>query len=155
MNCTIRELFLKNVNKQPKAVFLEIWNGKEYERFSYKDMQALVEKLGAGLIKLGIKKGEKIILLAENSPAWVLCFLAIVSGGWVVIPLDKELKAKEICELIEFSDAKIIFVSPGLFHKLEPLKLKDFGIYFVDGFKLPIPVKTPCDSAANRHPDPD
>lgn len=135
MNCTIRELFLKNVKKQPKAVFLEIWNGKQYERFSYKDMQALVEKLGAGLIKLGIKKGEKIILLAENSPAWVLCFLAIVSGGWVVIPLDKELKAKEICELIEFSDAKIIFVSPGLFHKLESLKLKDFGIYFVDGLK--------------------
>lgn len=135
MAYTIKELFRKSVKKYPKAIFLEMWNGKGYEQFSYQNIQTLVEKLGAGLIKLGINKGEKIILLAENSPAWVVCFLAIVSGGWVVVPLDKELKPKEICKLIEFSDAKIIFVSPSLFHKLEPLKLKNFGIYFVDDLK--------------------
>ncbi|KPJ63612.1 MAG: hypothetical protein AMJ45_07250 [Syntrophobacter sp. DG_60] len=135
MTYTIKELFRKSVKKYPKAIFLEMWNGKGYEQFSYQSTQALLEKLGAGLIKLGINKGEKIILLAENSPAWVVCFLAIVSGGWVVVPLDKELKPKEICKLIEFSDAKVIFVSPSLFHKLEPLKLKNFGIYFVDDLK--------------------
>ncbi len=135
MTYTIKELFRKSVKKYPKTIFLEMWNGKGYEQFSYQSTQVLLEKLGAGLIKLGINKGEKIILLAENSPAWVVCFLAIVSGGWVVVPLDKELKPKEICKLIEFSDAKIIFVSPSLFHKLEPLKLKHFGIYFVDDLK--------------------
>jgi len=119
MTYTIREIFRKSVEKNPDSTFLEMWNGKVYESFSYKEIKGFVERLGAGLTKLGIGKGEKIVLLAENSPAWVVCFLAIVSGGWVVVPLDKELKAKEICKLIEFSDAKIIFVSKSLFHKLE------------------------------------
>ncbi len=132
---TIKELFRKSVKKSPDSIFLEMWNGSGYEQFSYQDIQALIERLGAGLIKLGINKGEKIVLLAENSPAWVVCFLAIVSGGWVVVPLDKELKPKEICKLIKFSDAKIIFVSPSLFYKLEHLKLKHFGIYFVNDLK--------------------
>lgn len=135
MNYTIRDLFIQSAKRHPKDAFLEMWDGEGYEQFSYQDIQGFVERLGAGLIRLGINKGEKIILLAENSPAWAVCFLAIVGGGWVVVPLDKELKPKEICKLIEFSDAKVIFVSPGLFHKLEPLNLKHFDIYLVDDLK--------------------
>jgi len=135
MTYTIREIFRKSVEKNPDSTFLEMWNGEVYESFSYKEIKGFVERLGAGLTKLGIGKGEKIALLAENSPGWVVCFLAIVSGGWVVVPLDKELKAKEICKLIEFSDARIIFVSKSLFHKLEHLKIKHFRIYFVDDLR--------------------
>ncbi len=108
---TLKDIFQQTVRKKPHATCVEIWDGQKYLSFTYQEIFDLVTPLGAGLIRLGLKKGERIILLGENSPGWIVCYLAIVLGGWVVVPLDKELKTKELHKQIKRVEAKHIFVS--------------------------------------------
>jgi len=131
---TLKELFQQSVEKYPQATFLEIWDGEKYLSFTYQEIFVLIKKLVAGLANQGLKSGEKIALLGENSPGWVVCYLAIVCGGWIVVPLDKELKPKEIAKLIKFSDVKIIFVSQALYLKLERIKRNNYQIYIFNPF---------------------
>jgi len=130
---TLRDLFQHTVNSYPQVPFLEIWNGKTYLSFSYQQIHSLVQKLGAGLTKLGIKPGEKFALLGENSPGWIVCYLALVCGGWVVVPLDKELKPKELAKLIKYAEVKYIFISRNMLNKLKDTKIKN-KIYVFDPF---------------------
>ncbi|MDL1970370.1 MAG: AMP-binding protein [Candidatus Desulfofervidaceae bacterium] len=131
---TLRDLFQQTVNTYPHAPFLKIWDGETYLCFSYQEIFSLVQKLGAGLCKLGIKPGEKFVLLGENSPAWVVCYLALVCGGWVVVPLDKELKPKELSKLIKYAEAKYIFISRNMLNKFEGIKLRNTKFYVFDPF---------------------
>ena len=40
------------------------------------------------MAKLGVKKGDKVVLLSSNTPEWVICFLAGIALGAVVCPFD-------------------------------------------------------------------
>jgi len=131
---TLKELFQETVTHHSNLPFLEIWDGERYLYFNYKDIEKFVHKLGAGLNKLRLISGEKIALLGENSPGWIVCYLSIVCGGWVAVPLDKELKTKEILKQIKFSEAKILFISETIWSNFKGIKPDGFKIYKFDPF---------------------
>ena len=132
---TLKDIFQQTVRKKPHATCVEIWDGQKYLSFTYQEIFDLVTQLGAGLLKLGLKKGDRIALLGENSPGWIVCYLAIVLGGWVVVPLDKELKVKELHKQIKRVEAKHIFVSFSFLPQLKDLeRKKQYHIYSFDPF---------------------
>ena len=63
-----------------------------------------IEALGTYLYSIGFKDA-KIALIGENSYEWIVSYFAIVNGGNVVVPLDKELPAEDLKELITRSGA--------------------------------------------------
>jgi long-chain acyl-CoA synthetase len=78
----------------------------------------LIEYLRA----IGIEKGDRVAILSTNMPHWGSTYFAITSMGAVVVPLLPEFLPSEITKALDHSEAKAIFVSQGLRHKIEDYK---------------------------------
>ena len=109
----IRDSFDLTTKELPNKVgFLEKRPGKkEFREITYKEFRRDVTSIGAALIeKLGLK-GERIAIIGENSYEWAVSYYSVVCGAGLVVPLDKELPASEIANLVKRSRAKAIFFS--------------------------------------------
>jgi len=109
----IRDSFDITTKELPNKVgFLEKRPGKkEFREITYKEFRRDVTSIGAALIEdLGLK-GERIAIIGENSYEWAVSYYSVVCGTGVVVPLDKELPASEIANLVRRSNAKAIFFS--------------------------------------------
>lgn len=82
--------------------------GGDYFEISYSQFKKDVDALGTKLIELGLE-GEKIAVMGNNCYQWLVAYFAIVNGVGVVVPLDKELKANEIYNLLDTADCKAVF----------------------------------------------
>ena len=109
----IRDSFDLTTKELPDKVgFLEKRPGKkEFREITYKEFREDVTSIGAALIeKLGLK-GERIAIIGENSYEWAVSYYSVICGAGLVVPLDKELPASEIANLVKRSRAKAIFFS--------------------------------------------
>lgn len=91
--------------------------GGEYQSINYKDTYTRATQLAAGLLKLGAKKSDKILLLSENRLEWALADYAILSIGCVTVPIYPTLLPSHIEYIINHSDGQIIIVSDS--HQLQ------------------------------------
>ncbi len=87
--------------------------GGEYREISYAELKHDVDALGTKLMDLGLK-GKKIAVIGENSYKWVVTYMATVNGTGVIVPLDRELPAKELKHLIERAGISAIVHSKKL-----------------------------------------
>ncbi len=78
--------------------------------YTYKETQDMVERVSAMLLRKGIQKGDRVVITGKNSPDWAIAYLAILVAGGIVVPVDYQLTLGEIRNLVEFSDAKYLFV---------------------------------------------
>lgn len=110
---TVRDSFDRTTREYPDKVgFLEKRPGKkEFREITYKEFRKDVTRVGASLIeKLGLKD-KKIAIMGENSYEWAVSYYSVVCGTGTVVPLDKELPANEIVNLVNRSKAEAIFYS--------------------------------------------
>ncbi len=76
-------------------------------------------RVGAGLMSLGIQKGEKISLLSEGRNLWVIGELGILYAGAVNVPLSIKLEeSNDLIFRIKHSDSKYVMVSAGQLQKI-------------------------------------
>jgi len=74
---------------------------------------------GAGVLRqLGVKQGERVMLMSENRPEWGVSYFAILLAGAAVVPLDKELTLAEVTNLAKVSDAKAMVLSRKVAERL-------------------------------------
>ncbi len=78
--------------------------------YTVKEFHDKVRQVGTALYELGLG-GKHIAIVSENSYNWIVCFFAIVCGGGVAVPIDKELPDKDISMLISKGDAQAVFHS--------------------------------------------
>lgn len=78
------------------------------EKVTYGQLQAEVEKYRNYFYQTGIRAGERVGLLAKNSPEFVFSYMAVVSLGAVVVPLNYQLVAREIAYIVK--DAKMRYL---------------------------------------------
>lgn len=102
---------------------------------TYCDLKNSIAEIGNMLQLLGVKKGDKVAILAANSPNWVASFFAIGSMGAVVIPILPDFSENEISLILNHSNAKAIFVSSKLFSKIQGRSNKELEYVFnIDTF---------------------
>lgn len=82
----------------------------EYRPITYAQLESDIDKLGTKLVELGLK-GKKVALIGENSYKWVVSYLAVTNGTGVIVPLDKELTAIELHNLLERAGVDAIIFS--------------------------------------------
>ncbi len=108
---------------------------------SYTQFKADVEAMGTYLYSVGIKD-KHVGIVGENSYEWIVGYFAVVCGGGVIVPVDKELKAPDICELLQRSDSEAFFFSPkfrdaaDMAEGITCLCLTDFESYIKKGNEL-------------------
>ena len=139
---TLPSLFYNSVEKYSDKTSL-VFAGEE--NYTYREMGNDVEVLAEMLIELGIRKGDKVAILASNSPNWGKAFFAISLVGAVVVPILPDFHTREIHTIIEHSESKILFVSEGLYNSVgrETVSLLQKMI-LIDNFAV-IQKETPYD----------
>ncbi len=75
--------------------------------YTYTQLHDDVAALGAALIGRGLA-GRHVALVGESAYSYVVCDLAVVNAGGVVVPLDKELTVGELVHLVDKSDAEVL-----------------------------------------------
>lgn len=94
-----------------------------YEAITYRETKEQVWKVAAGLMALGIKKGDRIALLSEARTDWVISELGILHTGAVNVPLSIILKeGGDLKFRIEHSESRWIVVSGSQIEKIKPIR---------------------------------
>jgi long-chain acyl-CoA synthetase len=119
---TIIELFETSVTKFPNNIYLwEKQNGK-YEGTTYTQTRELVLKFGAGLVSLGLQKGDRVGLISEGRNAWIISELGILYAGGINVPLSVKLESgNDLKFRLAHSGSKMVIVSRGQASKIEEI----------------------------------
>ena len=88
------------------------------QRLSYADLDEASNKVANALVKLGVKKGDRVAMLLSNSPEYVAIYFGTVKIGAVAVTLDVKYKTNELSYLFDDSLPKILV---GESPTLEPL----------------------------------
>lgn len=108
---SLAEMFFKTCQKFPERTGILYKKEGNYQSLKFKEMEAAVTSLAAGLISLGVKKGDTVVIFAENCKEWAFFDYAILSAGAVSVPIYATLLANDVKYIINNSDAKIVVVS--------------------------------------------
>ncbi len=112
---TLPSLFnyaVENYADKTSLVFVDEKN------YTYKQMGNDVALVAEMLQNMNMQKGDKIAILSTNMPNWGVAFFAIAAIGAVAVPILPDFHEKEITTIIEHSEAKILFVSEGLYRNV-------------------------------------
>lgn len=105
------------------------------EPISFEEFGRRVYTLRNFLIEHGIKKGQKVVLLGENSPNWGIAFFAITTIGAVVVPILTDFPEADINHIIRHSAAAAVFIDEKFFTSYDLPALESIaGIYSLDLF---------------------
>lgn len=84
----------------------------------YKDVARKIAKFHIILEMAGIQPGDKIAVCGRNSAHWAVTFLATVTYGAVIVPILHEFKADNIHNIVNHSEAKLLFVGEQVWENL-------------------------------------
>ncbi len=120
---TIPQLFEESVEKYADNTLIWEKTDGEYRPQTYKEVKQRVYNVAAGLIKLGIKQGDRVVLLAEGRSEWLIAELAILYIGAADVPLSVKLnEPSELLFRIKHSESKWIITSDRQIEKIRNLK---------------------------------
>ena len=110
---TIKEIFIRSREKFANDVcILEKFNPKEpFTEITYKEFTDDVIALGTALTNKYNLKNERIVIIGENTYNWYVSYMAMLCGVGIAVPVDKELPANEIENVIERSKATAVIYS--------------------------------------------
>ena len=84
----------------------------------YKDVARKIAKFHIVLESAGIQPGDKIAVCGRNSAHWAVTFLATITYGAVIVPILHEFKADNIHNIVNHSEAKLLFVGDQAWENL-------------------------------------
>ena len=85
--------------------------GGEYRGISYSELRQQVERFASGLASMGLRRGDRVAIISENRPEWVICDMAIVSLGAIDVPIYTTMTAKQIEFILNDSGSRFVIVS--------------------------------------------
>lgn len=103
--------FEENVEKYSTNIYLWEKLQEKYEGTTYQETRRQAHEFGAGLMQLGIRKGDRVSLLADGRNSWVIGELGILYAGGVNVPLSIKLNPEEIRFRLTHSGSKMVITS--------------------------------------------
>lgn len=103
----------------------------------YKDLARKIEKLHILLEESGVQPGDKVAICGRNSSHWGVAFLATLTYGAIAVPILHEFKADTIHNIVNHSDARLLFVGDMAWESLNEAEMPDLeGIILMTDFTL-------------------
>lgn len=146
-------LFLTRAAERGDKPFLWAKHGGRWQSLSWAEAAARVCLIAEGLRRLGLKDGDRVVLVSENRPEWCLADLAIMAAGCVTVPAYTTNTERDHRHILENSDASAVIVSTEkLARPLLPAVLNTNGMRHVIGIE---PLKSAQNGAVDFHNWPD
>lgn len=103
----------------------------------YHDVARKIEKLHILFENSGVIKGDKIAVCGRNSSQWAVAFLAIVTYGAIVVPIQNEFKPEQIHNIVNHSESKMLFVGDVVATEINAEEMPSLeGIVYLPDFSL-------------------
>lgn len=103
----------------------------------YKDVARKIEKLHILFENSGVRQGDKIALCGRNSAFWATAFLATLTYGAVAVPIQHEFNAEQIHNIVNHSEAKLLFVGDVVATIIKPDEMPVLeGIIYIPDYSV-------------------
>ncbi|MCR4409557.1 MAG: long-chain fatty acid--CoA ligase [Candidatus Saccharicenans sp.] len=120
---TLSRVFLNTEKNYRKEALMLVKREGKYCPISTDEFSQRVRNISAGLRAFGLKSGDKLIILSENRPEWVMVDLAAICLGAVTVPIYTSLTPPQIKYIINDSEARFVVCSnPEMWSRLEAIK---------------------------------
>jgi len=106
---TLPALFRSALEGRPQSALLER-RGAQWQSSSNECILERVQNLAAGFRDLGLQKGDRVALISPNRVDWIVCDLAILLAGCVVVPIFPTQALDQMQFIIANSEAKLILI---------------------------------------------
>jgi len=104
-------MFLTRAEEKGDVPFLWAKRDKEWRPTSWKEAARQVAALAASLKKMGLERGDRVCLVSENRPEWLIADLGIMAAGCVTVPTYTTNTVRDHTHILENSGAKAVIVS--------------------------------------------
>ena len=109
---TIGDLFDAVASRFPdREALVDLPGGR---RYSYRELQRIVNRLAKGFLKLGIAKGEHLAIWMPNRSEYIIAELAAVKIGAVLVSVDTNAQPQQLEYLLGQSDSQTLILAEGL-----------------------------------------
>ena len=138
----IRSMEIPSFVKLIEASLVKNWDRDALTDFKgvtlqYHDVARKIEKLHILFENSGVKPGDQIALAGRNSANWAVAFLATLAYGAVAVPILHEFTADQMHNIVNHSDAKLLFVGDVVATQIDPTKMPGLeGIIYIPDYSL-------------------
>lgn len=87
------------------------------EPITYSEFSDKVQKLSRLLHKAGVVAGDRVAILGENSPNWVVAYFAVTTMGAVVVPILPDFLPDQVRHILHHSETRALFISEKMYEK--------------------------------------
>ncbi|MCK5137632.1 MAG: AMP-binding protein [Bacteroidales bacterium] len=120
---TLIQFFEENVERYSDNPYMWEKHDGVFQPTSYREMRELVYQFAAGMMTLGVKKGDRLALLAEGRVWWVVAEMGMFYLGAIDVPLSIQLnEPADLTFRLKHSETQMIVVSSSQLKKIEAIK---------------------------------
>ncbi|MEN8173486.1 MAG: AMP-binding protein, partial [Chloroflexota bacterium] len=91
-------------------------------KITYSEMNDLVDRLAAGLVSLGVQKGDRIGLFIPNTPQFMMAYYAVLKAGAAVVATNPMYSAREIVHQANDSGMKLMIVMSNFYQRVKDVQ---------------------------------
>ena len=111
---SLNKLFFDRAEQYDEKPFLWAKKNKEWLPLSWNETSLKVKEFAGGLRSFGIKPGDKVVIVSENRPEWIIADLAINLIGAITVPAYTTNTEDDHHYILEHSDAKAVIASNNI-----------------------------------------
>ncbi len=103
----------------------------------YHDVARKIEKLHILFEYCGIKQGDKVAICGRNSSMWATAFLATITYGAVIVPIQHEFTPDQVYNIVNHSESKLLLVGDIVATTLDWEQMKNLvGVIYLPDFSV-------------------
>ncbi|MBU2499572.1 MAG: long-chain-fatty-acid--CoA ligase [Proteobacteria bacterium] len=102
------DIIRRSAKRSPKKAALIFGN----ESLSYEELNTRINRLAGSLLRMGLKKGDRIAVLLHNGPEFFEIYYASAKIGGIFVPINNLLKKNELKEIFDYIEPQILFFDP-------------------------------------------
>ena len=100
------------------AALVAHYQSGEQTALSYRELRDRAARAALMLANRGVRPGDRVLLIGENSPDWVVAFFSILYAGAVAVPLDQQVSPDELTPICRIAEPRVALVSEAVRHRL-------------------------------------
>lgn len=111
-------------------------DGRIISRFTYGEFGAFVKRFAALFVSLGVLRGDRILILAENRPEWVFAYFGAAQAGAICAPVLTAFSAEQIQGVVRHAEPSLVCVTRKTAAKIEAFfSSKETPLVFLDSLE--------------------
>ena len=110
MSDTLIARFRETAARIPDKEAAQYSDGKTTVSVTYGELLERIDRLAAGLVRLGLAQGDRVAILSENCLEWAMIDFAAISAGCVTVPIYPTLPASQAAYILRDAEARAAFV---------------------------------------------